>query len=75
MPKVKFLQDFQGAETRNAFYKKDDEVDLPDSMADVLVKDGRAVVLYGSIHDSTPQFEKADIPQPEPQPKFKRGKK
>lgn len=42
MPKVKFLQDFQGKETREVFYKQGQEVELPDHVVSQLVKDGRA---------------------------------
>lgn len=76
--KVKFLQDFQGRETREAFYKQGQEVELPDNMAQRLVADGRARVVTPApvqveYHDLTPQFENAAEP-PKPEPK-KRGKK
>jgi hypothetical protein len=41
MPKVKFLQDFQGKETREVFYKFGQEVELPDHMTAVLIADRR----------------------------------
>jgi uncharacterized metal-binding protein YceD (DUF177 family) len=66
-------------ETRNAFYPKGFEVDLPDYVIDALLLNGVVKVLHGTVHDSEPQFEKADVPQPEPepvpQPRFKRGRK
>lgn len=83
MAKVKFLQDFQGSETREVFYRKSQEVELPDSMAARLVADRRAefvdnpVVLENvnevqvEYHDLEPQFENAAEP---PKPKSKRKK-
>ena len=74
--KVKFLQDFQGSETREVFYRKGQEADLPDSIAQRLVTDRRAEqvapVVEVQYHDNEPQFENAAIP---PQPKrSKRGR-
>jgi len=59
MIKVKFLQDFQGKETNEAFYKKDQEAELNDFLADLLVKENRAVyVAHGTTNsENTPQFE------------------
>ncbi len=48
MQKVKFLQDFQGRETREVFYPKDAIVELDDGMAEQLIKDGRAVAVVTS---------------------------
>ena len=45
MPKIKFLQDFQGKETREVFYKEGQEVELDDSLTSVLVKEGRAALV------------------------------
>ena len=42
MSKVRFLQDFQGKETREVFYKKDQVVEIDDNLVDRLVSDGRA---------------------------------
>jgi hypothetical protein len=42
MPKVKFLQDFQGKETGEIFYKQGQVADLPDHMTAILVADRRA---------------------------------
>jgi hypothetical protein len=42
MPKVKFLQDFQGKETGEIFYKLGQVADLPDHMTAILVADRRA---------------------------------
>jgi hypothetical protein len=42
MPKVKFLQDFQGRETGEVFYKLGQEATLPDHMTAVLIADRRA---------------------------------
>lgn len=41
MQKVKFLQDFQGRETGENFYKQGQEVELPDNVVSVLLADGR----------------------------------
>ena len=59
MIKVKFLQDFQGKETNEVFYKKDQEAELSDFSADLLVKENRAVyVAHGTTNlGNTPQFE------------------
>lgn len=42
MPKIKFLQDFQGKETKEVFYKEGQEVELDENLTSVLVKEGRA---------------------------------
>jgi hypothetical protein len=39
--KVRFLQDFQGRETREVFYKQGQEVELPDHIAESLLADRR----------------------------------
>jgi hypothetical protein len=77
MSKVRFLQDFQGRETLNAFYSKGAEVDLPEHIAERMVQDGRAeyvqvekVENVGSIYDVEPQFEQPAPPEPK-----KRGRK
>lgn len=41
MQKVKFLQDFQGRETKEVFYKAGQVADLSDELIDQLVKDKR----------------------------------
>lgn len=40
--KVRFLQDFQGKETKELFYKQGQEIELPDHVAQLLVTDRRA---------------------------------
>lgn len=40
--RVEFLQDFQGVETREQFFYRKQVVDLPDAMASLLIKEGRA---------------------------------
>jgi hypothetical protein len=47
MPKVKFLQDFQGKETGEIFYKQGQVADLPDHMTAILVADRRAELVQG----------------------------
>lgn len=42
MPRVRFLQDFQGKETNEIFYKLGQEVELPDHITSRLVADKRA---------------------------------
>lgn len=71
--KVRFLQDFQGVETGNVFYQKDGEYELPDRVAERLVKDGRAEYVPGrgvESHNVEPQFE-----QPEPEKPVMRRKR
>jgi hypothetical protein len=41
MPKVRFLQDFRGKETREVFYLKGQEVELDGGMAERLLADRR----------------------------------
>lgn len=68
MQKVQFLQDFQGKETREIFYKQGQIVDFDDGMAERLIADGRAalvVINVGNRFDVEPQFEQAEEP---PQP-------
>lgn len=46
--KVKFLQDFRGVETNEAYYRKGEVVNLDDQMAAHLITEGRAkAVIYG----------------------------
>ena len=77
---IKFLQDFRGRETNEAFYLKDTIADLPDHMADRLVADGRAeYVAHGTSNaDNTPQFEEVPpaviLPVENVQPSRKRGR-
>lgn len=87
MTKVKFLQDFQGVETKNVFYLKDQVVELDDETSSRVVKDGRAEYVVGhgtASFENTPQFEESPAfePLPEEQPEavmtskhFKRGRK
>lgn len=84
MPKIRFLQDFQGRETREQFYKKGDEVEIEDFLVDQLIADGRAEVVAapvadvhkqgGSVevveHDEAPVAEVEEV-----KPKGKRGRK
>lgn len=73
MPKVKFLQDFQGRETKEAFYHKDEVVEIADELVDRLVADKRVeLVLPPVVMASEPQFENA---YPELEPAKKRGRK
>jgi hypothetical protein len=53
MPKVKFLQDFQGRETSEIFYKLGQVADLPDHMTAILVADRRAELVK---EDDAPVF-------------------
>ena len=56
--KVKFLQDFQGKETREQFYKKDAVVEIADELLDRLITDGRVeLVTFDLAMASEPQFE------------------
>lgn len=60
MPKVKFLQDFQGVETREVFYQKGQVVNIPDDLIDRLVNDKRVELLKPDARlDVEPQFENA----------------
>jgi hypothetical protein len=74
MPKVKFLQDFQGRETGEVFYKLGQEATLPDHMTAVLVADRRAElvkeadapVVYENVTDvetvtPAPEYSEPDI--------------
>lgn len=78
---IKFLQDFQGKETNEVFYKKDQIADLPDFMVGILVKENRAVyIAHGTSNaENTPQFEEVppvEIPPVENvQASRKRGRK
>ena len=63
MKKVRFLQDFQGVETKGLFYSKNKEYELDDSVAERMILDGRAVSVFVHAYvDETPQFENASIP-------------
>jgi hypothetical protein len=55
MTLVKFLQDFQGIETRGAFYKQGDVVDIDDGLVNRLVVDKRVELV-----------QKPVVPQPVP---------
>ena len=48
MPKIKFLQDFQGKETKEIFYKQGQEVELDDNLTSRLVQEGRAEYVQAS---------------------------
>lgn len=48
--KVKFLQDFQGRETREVFYKQGEVVELGDATADLLLKYGRVELVKDAPH-------------------------
>lgn len=52
--KVKFLQDFQGKETREVFYKQGQEAELPDHLAEQLLAD-RRVELVNYPKPTTPE--------------------
>ena len=57
MPLVKLFTDFQGVETNNVFYPAGIH-NVPDSVADRLVKDGRGeLVKPDATLDTEPQFE------------------
>ena len=63
MKKVKFLQDFQGTETKGLFFRKDKEYELDDDLAERMIYDGRAVSTF--VHEykeETPQFENITPP-------------
>ena len=69
--KLKFLQDFQGRETKEIFYVKGQEVDFDAETAAVLVRDNRAVEVVEPIEVRQPVIEVVeDTPKP-----TKRGKK
>ena len=51
MPKVRFLQDFQGKETREQFHKKGEEVEIEDYLVAQLVADGRVEVVTAPVAD------------------------
>lgn len=68
---VKFLQDFQGRETKNIFYKNNEVVDLDAETAELLVREKRAVLFVEPIEVRQPVIEVVeDTPKP-----TKRGKK
>jgi len=57
MRKVKIYNDFQGVETNNVFYPAGVH-DVPEGVADRLVKDKRAeYVMPDAVLDNEPQFE------------------
>lgn len=63
MKEVRFLQDFQGVETRNVFYKSGSVHSFEDDLADRLIVDGRAKSTFiHSYVDETAQFENAATP-------------
>ena len=69
--RVKFLQDFQGRETKNIFYKNNEVVDLDAETAELLVREKRAVLFVEPIEVRQPVIEVVeDTPKP-----TKRGKK
>ncbi len=67
--KLKFLQDFQGRETKEIFYVKGQEVDFDSETAAVLVRDNRAVEVVEHIEVRQPVSE---VVEDKP---TKRGKK
>lgn len=83
--KVKFLQDFQGKETKEVFYRKDEVAEVADELIDQLLADKRVELVEPVIEmASEPQFENAYFgSQPEAEPrqdevkfeKQKRGRK
>lgn len=86
MKKVKMLMDFQGSETKGVFYLKDSEPELEDFIADRLVKDGRAVLVFDpeltqriphADPVNEPQFEEAEPEAPVEVPELpkKRGRR
>lgn len=69
--RIKFLQDFQGRETKNIFYVKGQEVELDVEISDLLVRENRAVEVVEPIEVRQPVIEVVeDTPKP-----TKRGKK
>lgn len=59
MTKVKFYNDFQGVETNNVFYPAGIH-DVPEHVADRVVKDGRAEYAEGNgtaSFENSPQFD------------------
>jgi len=67
--RLKFLQDFQGRETKEIFYVKGQEVDFDAETAAVLVRDNRAVEVVEPIEVRQPVTE---VVEDKP---TKRGKK
>ncbi len=67
--RIKFLQDFQGRETKEIFYVKGQEVDFDAETAAVLVRDNRAVEVVEHIEVRQPVTE---VVEDKP---TKRGKK
>jgi hypothetical protein len=63
--KVKFLQDFQGRETKNIFYKNNEVVDFDAETAELLVREKRAVLFVEPIE--VPQIEVTAHEDKEPQ--------
>ena len=51
MSKVRFLQDFQGKETKERFYSKGQEVEIEDFLVSQLVTDGRVEVVAAPVAD------------------------
>ena len=69
--RIKFLQDFQGRETKNIFYKNNEVVDFDAETAELLVREKRAVLFVEPIEVRQPVIEVVeDTPKP-----TKRGKK
>lgn len=69
---IKFVQDFRGRETNEAFYKSGDEVDLPDGVATRLVNDGRAEFVKVEVVEAVEVIEPVEAVEEKP---FKRGRK
>ena len=68
--RIKFLQDFQGRETKNIFYKNNEVVDLDAETAELLVREKRAVLFVEHIEVRQPVIEVVEDSKP-----TKRGKK
>ena len=67
--RIKFLQDFQGRETKNIFYKNNEVVDLDAETAELLVREKRAVLFVDPVEVRQPVTE---VVEDKP---TKRGKK
>ena len=68
--RIKFLQDFQGRETKNIFYKNNEVVDLDAETAELLVREKCAVLFVEPIEVRQPVIEVVEDSKP-----TKRGKK
>ena len=75
MQKVKFLQDFQGRETNEAFYSKDQVVELEGGIAERLIEDGRAVATSEDVATPKPFVEVDEMQHPDLEPEVKPRKR